>query len=80
MLAVSSDIMCSDVNLETPPNWHTLNPNPVLQDLLGRGTLWSKRPWLGYFMGGLRDGGFGVYAKCGKLKQTLQQRWAGELA
>ena len=50
----------------------------VLQDLLGRGALWSKRPVFGYLMGGCRDAGFGVYAKCGILRKLLKRRWAGK--
>jgi len=45
--------------------------------LLGRGTLWSKRPLLGYAFGGLRDVGFGVYARVDRIRGSLQERWAG---
>lgn len=31
-------------------------------------------------MGGCRDAGFGVYAKCGHLRRLLKERWAGEHA
>ncbi len=48
-----------------------------MQDLLGRGTLWSKRPLLGYAFGGLRDVGFGVYARVDRIRGSLQERWAG---
>ncbi|DBA76614.1 TPA: hypothetical protein ACH3X2_008662 [Trebouxia sp. C0005] len=47
-------------------------------DLLGRGTLWSKRPLLGYAFGGLRDVGFGVYARVDRIRGSLQERWAGQ--
>ena len=50
----------------------------LLQDLLGSGALWSKRPVFGYLMGGCRDAGFGVYAKCGILRKLLKRRWAGK--
>ena len=32
----------------------------------------------GYLMGGCRDAGFGVYAKCGILRKLLKRRWAGK--
>ncbi len=51
--------------------------HPHVQDLLGRGTLWSKRPLLGYAFGGLRDVGFGVYARVDQIRGSLQERWAG---
>lgn len=50
-----------------------------MQDLLGRGALWSKRPLIGYAFGGLRDAGFGIYARVDQIRNTLQGRWAGKL-
>ncbi|KAL3142652.1 hypothetical protein ABBQ38_002961 [Trebouxia sp. C0009 RCD-2024] len=75
-------------SLDKVPGWELRPGAPKMQlrpteeallplDLLGRGTLWSKRPLLGYLMGGCRDAGFGVYAKCGHLQHLLKERWAG---
>ena len=52
----------------------------IVQDLIGRGALFSPRPLFGYALGGIRDAGFGVYAKCSHLKAVLEDRWAGEPA
>ncbi len=45
---------------------------------MGRGTLWSKRPLVGYAFGGVRDVGFGIYARCDQIRSSLQERWAGK--
>ena len=50
----------------------------AVQDLLGRGALWSPRPLLGYAFGGIRDAGFGLYGRCNFLKAILEDRWAGK--
>ena len=57
-----------------PPSLYAVS---LLQDLLGRGTLWSKRPVFGYLMGGCREAGFGVYARCDNIRKLLKRRWAG---
>lgn len=49
-----------------------------MQDMLGRGAIWTPRPLLGYAFGGVRNAGIGLYGRCENLKAMLEDRWAGK--